>query len=152
MYAVSANDYHACQRYSFTKRQWQAFPHPTVQTDNNISGAVLLNSVFWRKMRMLSKRQSCFDPQKKKWEVKATTSTRYQESTRLIVVKRKLYIAGGKVRGSPMAEYCNEKTNSWSVVKQKRIPANNLNAMKRGCISSSITFQLTVELELQTGA
>ena len=28
-----------------------------------------------------------------------------------------------------MAEYCNEKTNSWSVVKQKRIPANNLNAM-----------------------
>ena len=78
---------------------------------------------------MLSKRQSCFDPQKKKWEVKATTSTRYQESTRLIVVKRKLYIAGGKVRGSPMAEYCNGKTNSWSVVKQKRIPANNLNAM-----------------------
>ena len=28
-----------------------------------------------------------------------------------------------------MAEYCNEKTNSWSVVKQKLIPANNLNAM-----------------------
>ena len=28
-----------------------------------------------------------------------------------------------------MAEYCNGKTNSWAVVKQKRIPANNLNAM-----------------------
>ena len=56
MYAVSANDYQACQRYSFTKRQWQAFPHRTVQTDNNISGAVVLNS----KVSVLEKNEDAF--------------------------------------------------------------------------------------------
>ena len=56
MYTVSANDYQACQRYSFTKRQWQAFPRPTAQTDNNISGAVVLNS----KVSVLEKNEDAF--------------------------------------------------------------------------------------------
>ena len=83
----------------------------------------------------------CFDPHKNKWEVKATTSS-HQLGSILTVVKSKLYVAGGKdvsfdtfsdrpyVIKPASAEMYNEETNTWSVVKQKFIPANNLNAME----------------------
>ena len=74
------------------------------------------------------------------WEVKATTSSP-QLGSILIVVKSKLYVAGGKevslyfdgrVCGNKpaSAEMYNEETNTWSVVKKKFIPDNNLNAIE----------------------
>ena len=76
----------------------------------------------------------CFDTRKNEWEVKELGSI-------LIVVKSKLYVAGGKevslyfdgrVHGNKpaSAEMYNEETNTWSVVKKKFIPDNNLNAIE----------------------
>ena len=155
MYLVNVN-YHcrACQRYSFAKRQWQAFPSTVRKKSRelqlrNISGAVVLNS----KVYVLERNQHeyiesskpavlhCFDPHKNKWEVKATTSS-HQLGSILTVVKSKLYVAGGEDfsfdtrTGRPCgtkpapAEMYNEETNTWSVVEQKFILANNLDAME----------------------
>ena len=146
MYVVNAEFYQTCQRYSFAKRQWQAFP--AARRNNNTSGAVVFNSNVY----VLERSQDeyiqsatpavlhCFDTRKNEWEVKATTSSP-QLGSILIVVKSKLYVAGGKevslyfdgrVRGNKpaSAEMYNEETNTWSVVEQKFIPDNNLNAME----------------------
>ena len=155
MYLVNVNHHcRACQRYSFAKRQWQAFPSTVPkkwkgQPLRNISGAVVLNS----KVYVLERNQHeyiesskpavlhCFDPQKNIWEVKATTSF-HQLGSILTVVKSKLYVAGGEdvpvsvVTGRPCGnpapvEMYNEETNTWSVVEQKNVPTHsNLGAVE----------------------
>ena len=93
----------------------------------------------------------CFDLTKNKWEkVASTCYSRFGSS--LIVVNNRLYVVGGKTefrdvpcgRNAPV-EVFNEKRgplswfgrgkvkellNSWSVVEQKHIPANNLGAVE----------------------
>ncbi|XP_022809796.1 kelch-like protein 23 [Stylophora pistillata] len=80
----------------------------------------------------------CFHPNKNKWEEKATTCHPHFGSS-LFVVNNKLFLAGGflsitsdgRPYGSPApVEMYNEETNTWSVVEQKHIPANNLNAVE----------------------
>ncbi|XP_022809554.1 kelch-like protein 12 [Stylophora pistillata] len=154
MYAVSASFDPYPQRYNFAERRWQPFASMETVNNFNLSGAVVLSS----KVYVLGRRETainfsslfgvpsikqaelhCFDPQKNEWEVKATTSSPHLGSI-LIVVKNKLYVAGGKGIAfdrrnvefdipSPVEMY-NEETNSWTVVEQKNIPANNLGAVE----------------------
>ena len=95
----------------------------------------------------------CFDPTRNEWE--NVTSTCYPHfGSSLFVVSNKLYVAGGKrvcsQHGEPRGkdapvEVFEEKKrplswfgrgkvkqppNSWSVVEQKHIPANNLGAVE----------------------
>ncbi|PFX15598.1 kelch-like protein 12 [Stylophora pistillata] len=151
MYAVRANGFQCFQRYNFARGSWQ--PLATLKTGNNLNlslgGAVVLGSKVYVLERMetptafhiFNRGQSikpavlhCFDPQKDEWEVKATTSSPHLGSI-LIVVKSKLYVAGGKGiwnisidMPSPVEMY-DEETNTWSVVEQKYIPANKLGAV-----------------------
>ena len=80
----------------------------------------------------------CFDSAKNEWEEKATTCYPHFGS-RLFEVNRKLCAAGGDCNllnslspyGTPApVEIFNEETNTWFVVEQNRIPANNLNAVE----------------------
>lgn len=80
----------------------------------------------------------CFDPNKNEWEEKATTCHPHFGSS-LFVVNNMLFLAGGflsiNTHGCPCGrpapvEMYNEETNTWSVVEQKHIPANNLNAVE----------------------
>ncbi|KAL9986415.1 hypothetical protein ACROYT_G000562 [Oculina patagonica] len=80
-----------------------------------------------------------FDPAKNEWEVKATTCQPHFGSS-LVVVNNRLYVAGGNISidtsftvpcGNPApVEVYNEENNTWSVVKQTRIPPNNLGAVE----------------------
>ncbi|XP_067056324.1 kelch-like protein 12 [Acropora muricata] len=83
----------------------------------------------------------CFDPKENVWEKKASTKTPHFGSS-LLVVNNKLCVAGGTgshkldrefdlSAGDPAAvEVYNDQKNAWSVVKQKRIPPNNLGAVE----------------------
>ena len=95
----------------------------------------------------------CFDPTKNKWEKVASTCYPHFGSS-LIVVNNRLYVAGGKKEYSRYGQPCGENApvevfnekrgplswfgrgkvkellNSWSVVEQKHIPANNLGAVE----------------------
>ena len=91
----------------------------------------------------------CFDPKKNVWEQKASTKTPHFGSS-LLVVNNNLCVAGGSgslelsrlgtlaaetkfvpAAGDPAAiEVYNDQKNAWSVVKQKRIPPNNLGAVE----------------------
>ena len=96
----------------------------------------------------------CFDPQKNEWENVASTCYPHFGSS-LFVVSNKLYVAGGwkkeygefniSYHENAPGEVFNESKrtsslfsrrrkkeplNSWSVVEQKHIPANNLGAVE----------------------
>jgi len=80
----------------------------------------------------------CFDPAKNKWEQIAFTCRPHFGSS-LFLVNNSLCLAGGncscdvtgKPRGDPAAvEVYKEETNTWSVIKQKHIPRNNLGAVE----------------------
>ena len=80
----------------------------------------------------------CFDPAKNKWEPKASTCKPHFGS-KLFLVNNRLYVAGGNATcnhsGYPCenpapVEVYNEENNTWSVVKQKRIPPNDLGAVE----------------------
>lgn len=73
------------------------------------------------------------------WETEKVTTHRCHFSSSLIVVNGKLYAVGGTdsldrnflPSGNPAPlEMYNEDTDTWSVVEQKHIPANNLNAVE----------------------
>ena len=84
-----------------------------------------------------------FDPKNNVWEQKAPTKTPHFGSS-LLVVKDKLYVAGGSCllhasysepNGSPASapaaiEVYNDQENAWSLVKQTHIPPNNLGAVE----------------------
>lgn len=78
----------------------------------------------------------CFDPAKNEWEQKTSTCGPHFGSS-LFIVNNRLCLAGGKVssdsfgnpEGRPASvEAYKEENNIWSVLEQKRIPPNNLDA------------------------
>ena len=84
----------------------------------------------------------CFDPKRNVWEQKASTTTPHFGSS-LLIVKDKLYVAGGTCLlsdhsppqpfGNAAAiEVYDEQENTWSVVQQTHIPSNNLGAVELG--------------------
>ena len=149
MYAISSDCNEFPQRYSFSKCQWQKFAKVSVPTYYRFfcSGAAVLNSklyvlygslLFSSNWSLHNAVLHCFDPVKNEWEVKAKTSKNHYGSS-LFVVNNRLYVAGGcdstSIYGCPCGgpapvEAYNEKNNFWSLVEQKRIPPNNLNAVE----------------------
>ena len=74
----------------------------------------------------------CFDPAKNEWEQKASTCQPHFGSS-IFVVNNRLCVAGGKkeIYGDPTpVDVYNEENNTWSVVEQKHIPQNNLDAVE----------------------
>ena len=149
MYAISSDCNEFPQRYSFSKCQWQTFAKVSAPSNCRFycSGAAVLNSkvyVLYGGLLVtghwsLQKAElHCFDPVKNEWEVKAKTC-RCHFGSSLFVVNNTLYVAGGydstdinnRLYGSRAAvEAYNEENNTWSVVEQKHIPPNNLNAVE----------------------
>ena len=139
------------QRYSFSKRQWQTFAKVGVTTNYNNyfynAGIAVLGAkvyVLYGKKTRSHPRDSftselhCFDPVKNAWERKAKTCQPHFGSN-LIVVNNRLYVAGGNLnindhnvlQGNPApVEVYDEENNTWSVVEQKHIPPNHLNAVE----------------------
>ena len=151
MYAINSNCTKIPQRYSFSERQWQSFAKVIVPwgvTFFNSGTAVLHSKVFVLYGKGLYNDSDrwvvqnavllCFDPGKNMWKEKASTCHPHFGSS-LFVVNGKLYVAGGNLnvnrngllRGdrAPVEVY-DEESNKWSVVKQKRIPQNNLGAVE----------------------
>ena len=77
----------------------------------------------------------CFDPAKNEWEEKARTCQPHFGSS-LFEVNGKLFVAEGKCSRDQNHDYpapvevYSEETNTWSIVKQEHIPANNLGAVE----------------------
>ena len=83
----------------------------------------------------------CFDPNRNKWEQKASTS-QYHFGSSLFVVNDRLCVAGGKCSiqtycaapdpcgSTASVELYAEHNNTWSVVPQPHIPPNNLGAVE----------------------
>lgn len=157
MYAISSNFElsRIPQRYSLTKRRWQRCAELNIPRSDNYgsrfynSGATVFNSKVYVLYGSKSMPNSSwcmkpavllsFDPVKNKWKQKASTCKPHFFST-LFVVNGRIYVAGGYTAindrsdgpdGSraPVEVY-DEETNSWSVVKQKHIPPNNLRAVE----------------------
>ena len=143
VYAISSLSYLVPQRYNMAKRLWQSIskvgnPSWNLLACNN--GAIVRAKMFV----LYSNKPNqpavlhCFDPTKNEWSEKAKTCHPHFGST-LFLVNDKLFIAGGRIgfndhdrpcgNCAPVEMY-NEETNTWSVVEQKRIPANNLNAVE----------------------
>ena len=80
----------------------------------------------------------CFDPEKNKWERKASTChPRFGSS--IFVVNNRLCVAGGSNSSRnfpgfrppcPPVELYDKRKDTWSVVEQKNIPHNNLGAFE----------------------
>ena len=155
MYAIMHCD-QLPQRYNFSKRQWQTFAKVGIRNDwnnycYNAGIAVLGTKVYvlygkrirshpreFIQFRAQSAELHCFDPVKNEWEGKAKTCQPHFGSN-LIVVNNRLYVAGGNLnindynvlQGNPApVEAYNEENNTWSVVEQKHIPPNPLNAVE----------------------
>jgi len=151
MYVVNSDCDQYPQRYSFSKCQWQKFAKASITSAFSYwlysGGATVLHSKLY--VLYGDKYPSdgsgvqnvglhCFDPVKNKWEVKATTCKPHFESS-LFVVKDRIYVAGGYdsmhkkgalERNPAPVETYNEENNTWSVVEQKHIPANNVGAVE----------------------
>ena len=150
LYAIPADSYLSTYRYNFAKRKWHDIGGQFISSAQSFSGAAVLHSkVFTLYGHYKASHYSllveptvlhCFDSQTYAWETKKATTQHRHFGSSLIVVNDKLYAFGGKYsidrddnlpsgNPAPVAMY-NEDSNTWSVVKQKRIPANNLNAVE----------------------
>ncbi|XP_068740712.1 kelch-like protein diablo [Montipora capricornis] len=140
------------QRYCLSEDQWQ-------QYSGNPSFCALYHkhsgsTVYRSKVYVLNGTRSgpvngnwvmhsanlcSFDPVSNEWEEKSSTCQPHFESS-LLVVNGKMYVAGGfsfcDYQGNrpggdraPVEVYDEEK-NIWSIVEQKHIPSNNLNAVE----------------------
>ena len=139
------------ERYNLAECRWQRFEKLDIQHKKYVlfynSGGTVLNSnlyVLYAKIRIVESSWQtknaglhCFDPLRNKWEKKASTCHPHLESS-LFVVSGKMYVAGGfdsfkeaKPCGetAPVEVY-DEENNTWSVVKQSRIPPNDLGAVE----------------------
>ena len=149
MYAISSDCNQVPQRYNFAEQQWQSFAKVGITGDGYFinSGATVLDS----KMFVLyGKKLSsgfpsiavlyCFDPLKNAWDKRASTY-QFHFGSSLFVVNSRLYVVGGNVNYDlssnrrpcgdiASVEVYDEENNKWSVVDQKRIPANNLGAVE----------------------
>ena len=150
MYSISADLNQVPQRFNFAKRQWQSIAPVGIQSyyyDPGKNGAIVHSKLFVLYENSFKSRcfspalLNYFDPVKNEWKVKAKTCQPHFGSS-LIVVNNRLYVAGGCdsfyydrgrciLNGNPApVEMYNEENNTWSVVKQKRIPSNNLGAVE----------------------
>lgn len=151
MYAINSKCTKIPQRYSFSERQWQSFAKVIVPWGVAFfdSGTAVLHSkVFVLYGKGLYNDNDrwvvqnavplCFDPAKNMWKEKASTCHPHFGSS-LFVVNGKLYVAGGKLSVNPSGlprgdrapvEVYDEESNKWSVLKQERIPENNLGAVE----------------------
>ena len=147
VYVINSLPNHVPQRYNLAKSLWQSFSNvvnPSFELLACNSGVIVNEKIFvlysYKPDRRGFNRPAvlqCFDPTKNEWYEKATTCHPHFGST-LFLVNDKLFIAGGRMGfinnclcGSPApVEVYNEDTNTWSVVEQKRIPFNNLNAVE----------------------
>ena len=141
------------QRYCVSKDQWQEYSgnpsiHPFSCVEHRYSGATVYRSKVYvlkgTRSRssngwvMASASLYSFDPVNNKWEEKSPTCKPHFESS-LFVVNSKMYVAGGYSfvdsnnrsggNQAPVEVYDEEK-NTWSIVEQKHIPSNNLNAVE----------------------
>ncbi|XP_068692349.1 kelch-like protein 3 [Montipora foliosa] len=156
--------YSAPYRYNVATNHWQSFTCSNAKhynlgpkTFSNEAGVVYKSCLYvlygqgrsyfepgsrWRSSEAFSSVLFCFDPKRNAWEQKASTTTPHFGSS-LLVVKNKLYVAGGtcsvcpndpsEPTGSAAAiEVYDEQANTWSVVQQTHIPPNNLGAVEVG--------------------
>ena len=150
LYAIPADFNHSTYRYNFAKRKWHKIGVQFISGANSFSGAAVLHSkvfTLYGNYKAWYYRPSveptvllCFDSQTYVWETNKATTQHCHFGSSLIVVNDKLYAVGGKdsidrdnnpPSGNPApVEMYNEDSNTWSVVEQKCIPANNLNAVK----------------------
>ena len=149
LYAIPANFNHSSYRYNFAERKWHDIGGQFISGASSFSGAAVLHSKVFtlyghyktRHYRPLVEPTVlyCFDSQTYVWETKKATTQHRHFGSSLIVVNDKLYAVGGKdsidrdnlPSGNPApVEMYNEDSNTWSVVEQKCIPANNLNAVE----------------------
>ena len=145
IYAISSNLGQVPQRYNIAKRQWQNISKLSSNdfyqacnigaiVHSKASIFVLCSEIYQKGGRYQPAVLHCFDPAKNVWEEKARTCQPHFGSS-LFEVNGKLFVAGGKCTcqnhnyPAPVEVY-NEETNTWSVVKQEHIPANNLGAVE----------------------
>ena len=153
MYAISSDSSKFPQRYSFSQCHWQTFSKVSIASNDSkfnrfyFSGTAVLQSklyvlygayLFSDGWHVQNAGLHCFDPVKNEWEVKATTCKLHFESI-LFVANNRIHVAGGydaakkkdAFEGNPApVEAYNEENNTWSVVEQKHIPPNKLNAVE----------------------
>ena len=151
LYPILPNVNQILERYNLAECRWQRFKKLDIKQKKcdgfYNSGGTVLNSnlyVLYAHARTVeSSLQTekavlhCFDPLRNKWEKKASTCHPHVGSS-LFVVSGKMYVAGGfdsfkkgKSCGetAPVEVY-DEENNTWSVVKQSRIPPNDLGAVE----------------------
>ena len=143
IYAISSNLSQVPQRYNIGKRQWQSISNLSTNTYYQACniGAIVHQSIFvlcgntnYIEGRYEPAVLHCFDPAKNEWKEKARTCQPHFGSS-LFEVNGKFFVAGGKCTRNqnhdpaPVEVY-SEETNTWSVVKQEHIPANNLGAVE----------------------
>ena len=146
IYAISFNLGQVPQRYNIAKRQWQSISKLSsngfyqacnigTMVHSKVSISVLCSNLNLEEGRYQSAVLHCFDPAKNEWEEKARTCQPHFGSS-AFEVNGKLFVAGGKCSRDQNHDYpapvevYSEETNTWSVVKQEHIPANNLGAVE----------------------
>ena len=151
MYPILSNVNNIPKRYSLAKCRWERFAKLSIQQDSSnsfyCSGGTVLNSklyvLYGHRLTVKSSQQIqnavllCFDPLRNRWEKKSSTCQPHFGSS-LFVVSGKMYVAGGyasieqgKPGGKPApVEVYDKENNTWSVVKQSRIPPNELGAVE----------------------
>ena len=152
MYPILPSVSHIPERYNITECRWQRFAKVNIEEDSSNSfynsGGIAMHSNLYVLYGQKKKVQSswlnqnavlhCFDPLRNRWEKKASTCQPHFGSS-LFVVSGKLYVAGGYVSvlqngipyGKPApVEVYDKRNNTWSVVKQSRIPPNELGAVE----------------------
>lgn len=139
------------ERYNLAECRWQRIQKLNITQEIfhyfYNSGGTVLNSnlyVLYAHVRMVESSWQtentvlhCFDPLRNRWKKKASTCHPHLVSS-LFVVSGKMYVAGGfdsfkegKPCGKPApVEVYDEENNKWSVVKQSRIPPNDLGAVE----------------------
>ena len=131
------------QRYCLSEDQWQQYsgnPSFSAYHHKHSGSTVYRSKVYVLNGTMLGCTSLySFDPVNNEWEAKSSTCQPHFGSS-LFVVNDKMYVAGGcssfdydydRPRGDPApVEVYDEEKNKWSIVEQKHIPSNNLNAVE----------------------
>ena len=151
MYPIMSYSNQILERYNLAECRWQRIEKLNISQKvfhyfYNSGGTVLNSNLFVlyaHVRRVESSWQTknavlhCFDPLRNRWEKKSSTC-HPQLGSSLFVVSGKMYVAGGfdsyeggKPCGKPApVEVYDEENNTWSVVKQSRIPPNDLGAVE----------------------
>ena len=151
MYPIQPYVNQILERYNLAECRWQRCEKLNITQEIfhyfYNSGGTVLNSnlyVLYAHVRMVESSWQtentvlhCFDPLRNRWKKKASTCHPHLGSS-LFVVSGKIYVAGGFVsfeESKPCGETApvevfHQENNTWSVVKQSRIPPNDLGAVE----------------------